>query len=731
MSLLNITDEDKAILTQYRDTLTHACATFRASFNDYLLASPSTASLYHRFQNAGGNLDTLINEQLRSLMSFLTAGSDTQRNQQLAAIGALNHQQGVEPECMMGIYRHFFDHLEQQLAALPNYSIENQLRLRNSVGKFLFRDLGLIIGGYWQTTLKHLRAEQQKVGSLQEQINGLLTNIPQLLWSFDVTGDKPLYLSPNLARICQVSGEFPIPLFEDTIAEDRKTLELAWYRALQGHPVEVESRVKTAGQPMRWFKRALYPYKDASGRVLRIDGIMEDTTELKRNLERLNTLATTDSLTGLTNRLLFNDRLEQSLALAERNNGQQLAVLLMDLNHFKEINDTLGHQVGDEVLVQVAHLLKEQINRRSDTLARLGGDEFGVLLTAGEAGGLSAEHICRKIEAAFDRAFTVQGREIYLGVSIGVALYPEHGTDASTLLRRADIAMYSAKRAGIGHSYYRPDQDLDAQQNFSLANDLRHAMKNQELFLEYQPKVNLQDYSVTSAEALIRWLHPEKGLLNPFDFIPIAERSGQIIPITEYVIETAVKQVAHWQTLGVTMSVAINLSAKVFQQWGNLTFFIHQTLRKYKLPGKCLEIEITENVLMSDLVAVRKILNHITKLGVTIAIDDFGTGYSSLAYLKSLPLNTLKIDKSFVMDMINDENDAMIVKSTIDLAHNLGLSVVAEGIENAQTLSLLGQWRCDGAQGYYLGKPLSAIDFMLSVESGVYSGVCEVMGMGL
>ena len=239
------------------------------------------------------------------------------------------------------------------------------------------------------------------------------------------------------------------------------------------------------------------------------------------------------------------------------------------------------------------------------------------------------------------------------------------------------------------------------------------------------------DSSVSSAEALLRWNHPERGVIPPAEFIGIAERSGLINPVTEWVIENALRQITHWRKLGVDVKVAVNISAKTFQQWGNLTLFIHKMLRKYSVSGSSLEIEITENVLMSDLVTVRRILNQITHLGITVAIDDFGTGYSSLAYLKSLPLTTLKIDKSFVMDMMSDENDAMIVKSTIDLAHNLGLSVVAEGIEDGHTLKMLSQWRCDGAQGYYLAKPMSAMDFVLNFESGVFGGGLDAIGVGI
>jgi len=711
VEFLDIQEYDLAVLATYQIQLRRYSDSFSEKFRHYLFDSPATRAILDEFQARGGNIDQLMSEQISSLRGALAHIPDYAHIQQLAEQGAANQSKGIEPEWVMGLYSLFQSHLIVEIKNDSTLKADEQADLQACIAKMLFRDMGLVIAGYWTKTLKTLAKERQKVTSLQDQINSLLTNIPQLLWSFDVTGQKPIYLSPNLSELSAINSEYPIPFFENTLQEDRKVLENAWFQALQGVQVEVESRVQLPGQPLRWFKRTLYPFKEIHGKVVRIDGIMEDTTELKQSLERLNTLATTDNLTGLTNRLLFNDRLDQALASAARTPNQQLAVLLMDLNHFKEINDTLGHQVGDEVLIQVAQRLKLQINRKSDTLARLGGDEFGVLLSATDNSDLSAETICRKIESAFEEPLLLAGQEMYLGMSVGFARYPDHGQDPSTLMRRADVAMYAAKRGGLGHCAYHPALDIDAQQNFSLTNDLRQAIKDSQLFLEFQPKVNLADNTITSAEALVRWQHPRRGKLRPIEFISIAERSGLISPLTEWVINSALTQVARWRSRDLTINVAINLSAKIFEQWGDLTQFIQSCLLRHNLPGSALEIEITENVLMSDLVTVRQILQQVSDLGITIAIDDFGTGYSSLAYLKSLPLNTLKIDKSFVLDMINDENDAMIVKSTVDLAHNLGLSVVAEGIENSHALQLLTEWRCDGAQGYYLGKPELAHQF--------------------
>lgn len=720
VEFLGIEDSDRALLASYQSYLQRYCRSFAREFRQYLQGSPATRSFLQDYKNNGQDVEELISQQLDSLQEMLWHAPTHQHYDFLIAHGAFNQSKGIEPEWVLGLYQRYLTHLISQIRQDTSLGESDKSTLRNCITKILFRDMGLVIGGYWTSTLTSLAQERQKVGSLQEQMNSLLTNIPQLLWSFDVTGQTPIYLSPSLSAISSVESEYPIPFYNNTIKEDRKSLESAWLQALQGHRIEIESRVQLTGQPLRWYKRMLYPFKDNSGKVVRIDGIMEDITELKLSLERLNTLATTDSLTGLTNRLLFNDRLDQALASAARTPHQQLAVLLMDLNHFKEVNDTLGHQVGDEVLIQVAQRLRKQISRKTDTLARLGGDEFGVLLTVTDNSDLCAETICRKIEEAFIEPLNIAGQEIYLGTSVGIARYPEHGEDASTLIRRADVAMYAAKRSALAYCAYHPALDIDAQQNFSLAADLRQAIKENQLYLEFQPKVNLTDQTVTSAEALIRWQHPHRGNLLPHEFIPIAERSSLICGLTKWVIENALAQIAHWKTIGLDIRVAVNLSAMVFEHWNQLTEHIETQLQHYQLPGSALEIEITENVLMTDLVTVRSMLEQVSELGVTIAIDDFGTGYSSLAYLKSLPLNTLKIDKSFVLDMISDENDKMIVKSTVDLAHNLGLSVIAEGIENEAALQLLTQWHCDSAQGFYLGRPERAGSFTNKIIEGEF-----------
>jgi diguanylate cyclase (GGDEF)-like protein len=548
------------------------------------------------------------------------------------------------------------------------------------------------------------------VEELQHHVTSLLSNLPQILWSVDVVNNKPLYVSPTTRRICELDIEMPIPCLSWTIPEDRETVQRAWRQALDGEQVEVESRVRAPGQPLRWFRRVFLPSTDASGRVVRIDGLMEDATDTRLAIERLHELATTDSLTGLHNRALFKDRLEQAIASARRDTRERRVVLmLMDLDHFKEINDTLGHPVGDAVLRQVSERLRQEL-RESDTLARLGGDEFGILLPEADDGRAMAERVARNVLDCFSKPFRHGDQELYLGVGIGIALFPDHGDDVDTLLSRADVAMYSAKHQDTPFVLYDAARDPHTPQRLQLVAELRRAIDRGEFLLRYQPQVDLRHRCVVGVEALIRWNHPHLGLLLPEQFLSTAERTGLINPITDWVLGEAMRQGCTWQRNGLPLRVAVNLASRNFQQ-PDLVGKIEQAIRHSGATIDCLEIEITENALLTDIERAAAVLQRLHDMRVTVSIDDYGTGYSSLAYLKKLPLTTLKIDQSFVHDMARDDNDAVIVRSTIDLAHNLGYRVVAEGVEDAEVRDLLEILGCDCIQGNFVSAPCDATQF--------------------
>ncbi|HZQ35198.1 MAG TPA: EAL domain-containing protein, partial [Dehalococcoidia bacterium] len=430
---------------------------------------------------------------------------------------------------------------------------------------------------------------------------------------------------------------------------------------------------------------------------------LEDISDRRRAEADLERLALHDTLTGLPNRTLLLDRLEQALHVAQRQ-GDALALLFLDLDRFKEINDTFGHHAGDLVLQEIGRRLP-QVLRESDTVARLGGDEFAVILP--EASAATAHIAAEKLLVALARPCTVEGYRLDVGASIGIALYPDHAGDVANLMRCADIAMYRAKRSGAGMSLYSPDADWHSPGRLALLSELRAALTRDELVLHYQPVVRFATGETTRVEALVRWQHPRYDLLTPDQFVPLAERTGLINDLTRWVLRSGIGQCAAWRREGLDIGLAVNLSARNLHD-PELPQTIHALLEMHGLPASCLKLELTESSIMADPDTALAVLNQLRGAGVRIAIDDFGTGYSSLAYLRRLPVDEIKIDKSFVLDMATNENDAVIVRSAIELAHALGLQVVAEGVEDAETWQRLAQLGCDAGQAYFVARPMPA-----------------------
>jgi diguanylate cyclase len=425
---------------------------------------------------------------------------------------------------------------------------------------------------------------------------------------------------------------------------------------------------------------------------------------------QLQHFATHDALTCLPNRLLLIDRLHQAISQAQRLQ-RRFAVLVFDLDRFKSINDSLGHLAGDELLKQVAQRLSQQL-RRADTLARLGGDEFVLLLneTADQQSAAAAAH---RVLTSVAAPTKLGGLDIQPSTSIGVAIYPDDGTDVETLLQHADVAMYHAKRNGGGNfEFFAPRIDTFGRGRLELENGLRRALAERQFLLHYQPKVDVRTGRIDGAEALIRWRHPERGLIAPASFIPVAEETGLIVPIGEWVLREACRQAAAWQNAGLRpMRVAVNLSAAQFRQQ-TLTEVVRSALADARLSASYLEIELTESAVMQDAEASIQILRHLSDIGLSISIDDFGTGYSSLNYLRRLPLDSLKIDRTFIREVTASRDDAEIVRAIVSLAHSLRLEVVAEGVENADQLAFLRGLGCDQYQGYLCSPPVPSEDFV-------------------
>jgi diguanylate cyclase len=436
----------------------------------------------------------------------------------------------------------------------------------------------------------------------------------------------------------------------------------------------------------------------------------------RRRLERQAALtrhqALHDALTGLPNRALLRDRGERAIAAARRYGGN-VGLLLIDLDRFKDINDTLGHHQGDALLRGVAERLASVL-READSVARLGGDEFAVLLPQLlEPDG--AMNVAQKLLEALRQPFVVDELVLEVDASIGVAVSADHESDIDTLLQRADVAMYVAKHEHAGATAYAPELDVNSPRRLALLADLRHAIDERALSLHYQPKVELASGEVRGVEALVRWNHPQLGPIPPVEFVPLAESTALIHPLTTFVLETALRQQREWRDRGYDLSMAVNLSARSLLDVA-LPLQVAALLSAHGVEPGRLVLEITESTLMTDPARALRVLDALDTLGVRISIDDFGTGYSSLARLKDLPVHELKIDRAFVTSMQTIHSDAVIVRSTIDLARNLGLAVVAEGVEDRSVMNELGDLGCDAAQGYYLSRPVPPAELLVWLD---------------
>jgi len=451
----------------------------------------------------------------------------------------------------------------------------------------------------------------------------------------------------------------------------------------------------------------LIPVDDA-GEITHWVAFIRDVTAVKNQFVALRHQAMHDALTGLPNRTMLFDRLDRAIEEARRARGS-MALLLMDLDRFKEVNDTFGHHFGDVLLKAVSFRLTNQLTP-SDMVARLGGDEFAIVL-ADAVDSRSVAMAARRILNTLQQPFVVDGQVLEVGASIGIALYPTHGTDARTLLRRADVAMYSAKQSQVGYTFHRDDREPRTAEQLSLVVEMRHALERNEFELYYQPKLHLRSGLVTRAEVLLRWNHPTRGTLAPSMFIPIAERTGLIRTISDWLLDRALQQCRAWQDNGAPIHLAVNLSAKSLQEQ-TLPSKINEVLKKWSIDPRFLKIEITESSIMADPAHALAIMSMLQSMGVRLSIDDFGTGYSSLTHLRELPVDEIKIDKSFVLGMLTSDADAAIVRTVIDLAHNLGKQVCAEGVEDAETLARLKEMGCDLAQGYWISRPVTAGEFM-------------------
>ncbi|MHB8534862.1 MAG: EAL domain-containing protein [Sulfuricaulis sp.] len=497
-------------------------------------------------------------------------------------------------------------------------------------------------------------------------------------------------------------------MLEFIVPDQRETMQAYLESVLNGNRGDLEFEVVRADGLHRWFESLSVPINNPANDETLALAISLDITERRRTEERLSFLSNHDGLTGLPNRHLFTDRLQQAMIEADRH-GRFVGVAFLDLDRFKNINDTLGHDTGDAALIAAANRLREAV-RPSDTVARLGGDEFAFVLADMAKPG-DAPIVVQRILNTFLNPFVIDGREHFLSACLGITLYPVDETNAEALLSNADNAMHRAKESGRSScQFYTAEMTRRAHEDMALEGALRRAIARNELALHYQPIVNLTSGHILGLEALLRWQHPERGLISPAHFIPLAEESGLIIPIGAWALKQACVQMRNWRDTGYNdLHVSVNMSSRQFRE-PDLAEWIMNILADTGLEGLRLEVELTESMLLTNVENTVGLMRQLDAGGVRFAIDDFGTGYSSLSYLKRFPIDVLKIDQSFVRDITTDSDDAAIVRAIITMAHSLGIQTVAEGVETGAQLKFLRENGCDAIQGYYFSKPLPAED---------------------
>ncbi len=580
----------------------------------------------------------------------------------------------------------------------------------------------------------------QKLEESEARYRAFIANSTDAIWRYDIF--PPIDISlPNNVQVDQILKRAELAEANEKMA---RLFGVSCIREIIGLPLHRNGSI-TNKQDIKSFVENSYKMEDLeftridnfgnktflqssaigiveNGFLMRAWGSTRDITDKKRYLDRMQYLANHDALTSLPNRSLLYRTMEE--ALLNRKEGQKLALLLIDLDRFKEINDTLGHLAGDKVLKQIGPRLETEMGDVPGMVARLGGDEFAIFLPNIRNAPQAAVMGHRFLDA-ISQVFDLEGYYTEISASIGVAIYPDQAQNTTELLRYADVAMYNAKTGLKGVEIYDPNLDPNSEKRLGLVSALGRAIRENQFQLAFQPKLCLHNYELEGFEALLRWKHPEFGYIPPGEFIPLAETSNLIHVLTIWVLEQSIKQVAEWIKQGLSARVAMNLSTRNLLD-ERIVDELSRLLRMYEVDGNYLEMEITESMLMSDPTRARLALEKINTLGVKLAIDDFGTGYSSLAYLKRLPVQMLKIDGSFIQGMLEDEQDRIIVNSTIQLAHNLGLRVVAECVETEEVFADLQKLGCDCAQGYYVSKPMSAdeaSEWMMDLRKAEENGV--------
>ncbi|WP_166243237.1 sensor domain-containing protein [Paenibacillus turpanensis] len=568
-------------------------------------------------------------------------------------------------------------------------------------------DSGLAGGLVVSHDITERKWAEQRLEMSEQRYKSLFEYHPDIVCWFDLKGN----LIKANAAIEGVSGltrkEMEGKQLLETVEPSfRRRTVLHFFRAARGKPQHFEVQARGRREPLIDLQVTLIPMV-TSGRITGIYAIVQDISQRKAAERLVHTLAYQDPLTGLANRQFFNEQLRFCIEEAEKTDSSAV-VLFIDLDRFKWINDTLGHSAGDRLVTLIAQRIKSCIGEQ-DILARIGGDEFTLLMPG--ARRMQAERMAAVIIDALSAPFSLDGNEYYITASIGASVYPNDGLTAEALMKNADAAMYRAKEQGKNaFRLYRSEMNIRMHRKLIMDKELRRALEAEELTLQYQPQWDLQEGRIVGMEALLRWKHPVSGYISPAEFIPLAEETGFIVPMGEWVLETACSQYREWQKAGMPpIRLAVNLSVRQFQD-GNLLRMVDRVLQRTGIHPGHLELEVTESIAAIHVDFIKGRLNELKALGVQIAIDDFGTGYSSLSYLKRFPIDRLKIDQSFIREMISDEADYSIVKAIIAMARSLRLEVIAEGVEEQSQANRLRELGCMEIQGYFFSRPLSIED---------------------
>ena len=725
LEFLRLERADLELAKRFYDRLTADAKEFSKSFYSYLNLFSQTSIVLSKFEQSGGNIERLVESQVTHLFNLLRARTDAAYTNNVVQLGRMHYRIGVTPVWLTGAYQLYHLHLNGVIDGL-DADVAECSSIRRVVSGLVARDLGLMMEGYRRASVELMRDQRDDLSQFVSQVNSLLSNVPPVVWSVDPKTEDVIFEGPGLSRLFGEPTSFPIPGIGRVQEDHARNLEHAWFGALGGESAEHVCMLDVGKKSARWISYGFHPVVDDLGAVVRVDCVAKDITEQRRIEAQVASLSTIDELTGLPNRTLLTDRTEQAIASARRDGTHGVALLIFDLNGFKEINRAFGQAVGDAALCTVGERLARTL-RESDTLARFGGDEFAVLLPRVDDSRAAARQVAENMVKTLALPVRVGEHELNLTGSVGMSVYPGDADSADEMSNHAIIAMQDARGAGTPDGFYDPKFAAKAREYLNLATELRHAATRNQLEVFYQPIVNLETGRTTSVEALIRWHHSSLGLIRPDQFLPLAERSGSMKSLSEWVMHEALSQIQKWSEQFGEMRVAVNMSARDFQD-DRVVSLVEQLLRDTGVSHDRLTLEITEHMVMVNPDRAADVIGMITESGISVALDDFGTGYSSLSHLRQFPFTTLKIDKSFLKHAGSDSGAEAIIESIVQLANRLGYDTVAEGVETKEQFAVAERLGCHAVQGYWIKRPEPAAEIGKWLSEGLGGCLSPLQG---